>query len=345
MKKIVTIFAILVLASAASVALGYPKICIDPGHGGTDPGAVSYCTEKIHNLGCSLNYRDWMNLDTSDGGGGYAWAVIMTRSTDITLSLSARTTYANNNGANRFNCIHANAGGGTGSEMFCYGSGSSTSFAMRNLMQNELVAHGGLYNRGNKTANFYVLIYTNMPSTLSENGFCDNAGDAACLNSSSWRNNVALGFLHAIQRNYGYTAYTPGATHYTYIVDNAQGGFSCSANWWVGSSSADKYGADYRCRGTEAISDPANWNVSLPSAGSWQVSAWWPQGANRPASIGYIVYYSGGSTSINVNQQADGGKWNVLTTQSMAAGSNNVKLSCWAAAGSTVIADAIRWYK
>jgi N-acetylmuramoyl-L-alanine amidase len=343
-KKLVAIFAILILGGMASLAMAYPKICIDPGHGGTDPGAVGYCTEKVHNLGCSLNYRDWMNLDTSDGGGGYAWSVIMTRSTDITLSLSARTTYANNNAADRFNCIHANAGGGYGSEMFCYTSGSGTSFTMRNQMQAELIAHGGRYNRGNKVANFYVLVYTNMPATLSENAFCDNAGDAACLNSSSWRNNVALGFLHAIQTHYGYSPYTP-SSHVTYIVDNANGGFSASANWWTGSSSADKYGADYRCRSTEAVSDAANWNVSLGSSGTYTVYAWWPQGANRPASIAYIVYYSGGSTSIYVNQQANGGKWNTLTSQSMASGSNNVKLSCWATAGSTVIADAIKWYK
>ncbi|MBN1902035.1 N-acetylmuramoyl-L-alanine amidase, partial [Candidatus Sumerlaeota bacterium] len=282
--------------------------------------------------------------DTSDGGGGYAWSVIMTRSTDIYVSLSGRTTFANNNGASRFNSIHANAGGGHGSEMFCYTYGSSSSFAMRNLMQNELIAHGGLYNRGNKVANFYVTKYTNMPSTLSENGFCDNYSDSTHLNSSSWRNNVALGFLHAIQRHYGYSAYTPGS-HVTKIVDNANAGFSCSANWATSSSSADKYGSNYRWHSTVAASDTANWNVSLPSSGTWTVYAWWPQGSNRHPQTPYLVYYSGGSANIKVNQQVNGGKWNTLTSKSMNSGSNNVKLSCWASTGYVVIADAIKWYK
>jgi hypothetical protein len=285
-----------------------------------------------------------MNLDTSDGGGGYAWAVIMTRSTDITLSLSARTTYANSNAADRFVAIHANAGGGYGSETYSYTYGSSTSHTMRNQLQSELIAHGGRYNRGNKTANFYVLVYTNMPAALTENAFVDNVDDAACLNSSTWRNEVAKGFLHAMQIHYGYAAYTP-SSHVTYIVDNANAGFSASANWWTGSSSTDKYGADYKCRSTEAISDPANWNVSLGSSGTYTVYAWWPAGANRPPSVPYIVYYSGGSTSIYVNQQASGGQWNTLTSQSMASGSNNVKLSCWTTTGYTCIADAIKWYK
>jgi N-acetylmuramoyl-L-alanine amidase len=344
-SKLVAIFAILIMGGLASVAFAYPKICIDPGHGGSDPGAVSYCTEKIHNLECGKNFRDWLNLDTSDGGGGYAWSVIMTRSTDIYVSLSGRCTIANNAGANRFTSIHANAGGGYGSETFCYGSADSTTFAMRNLMQNELIAHGGRYNRGNKTANFYVLIYTNMPATLSENAFVDNSGDAACLNSSSWRNEVAKGFLHAMQRHYGYAAYTPGATHYTYIVDNSNGGFSASSNWWTGSSASDKYGADYRCRSTEAVSDQATWSVNIGSAGTYTVYAWWSAGTNRTANTAYNVYYSGGSTAVYVNQQANGGKWNTLTSKSMATGTNNVKLSCWATTGYVAIADAIKWYK
>ena len=117
-KKYTYIFLVVAFVASATVGMGYPKICIDAGHGGSDPGAVGYTTEKIHNLDCALKYRNWLNLDTSDGGGGYAWSVIMTRSTDVYVSLSGRTSYANNNGADRFVCIHANAGGGYGSETF-----------------------------------------------------------------------------------------------------------------------------------------------------------------------------------------------------------------------------------
>ena len=129
------------------------------------------------------------------------------------------------------------------------------------------------------------------------------------------------------------------------ILDNAQAGFTASANWSTGTSSTDKYGANYRFRSTQAISDAATWAVTLPAAGSYQVYAWWPQGTNRSLTAPYIVYYSGGSQTINVNQQINGGKWNLLTTQSMAAGSNQVRLSCWTTVGKVVMADAVRWYK
>ena len=204
-----TFFAVMIFCVLAAIGLGGPIICVDPGHGGSDPGAVSYCTEKIHNLDCGLRFRNWMNADTSNDAGGYAWSPIMTRSTDIYVSLSGRVNYANGQDAARYVSIHANAGGGYGSETFCYTSGSTNSFKMRNLLQNELLAHGGRYNRGNKVANFYVLKYTYMPAALTENAFVDNYNDAVCLNSASWRNNVALGFLHAMQRHYGYAAFTP----------------------------------------------------------------------------------------------------------------------------------------
>jgi len=129
------------------------------------------------------------------------------------------------------------------------------------------------------------------------------------------------------------------------ILDNAQPGFTASANWQTGTMSPDKYGSDYRFRSTQAISDTATWAVNLPSAGSYQVYAWWPQGTNRSLTAPYIVYYNGGTQTVHVNQQINGGRWNSLTTQSMLAGSNQVKLSCWTTTGSVVIADAIRWYK
>lgn len=347
MKTRMLTLLIIALVGLTSMALGYPKICIDPGHGGSDPGAVGYVTEKAINLDTGLKLRDWLNADTNDSSGGYAWSVIMTRSTDVYVSLDGRVNYANSNGADRFFSIHSNAASDSsahGSETYCYYYGSSYSFDLRNKTQEELVAHGGLYNRGTKTAGYYVLRYTNMPAILTELGFVTNYTDSQSLGSSSWRNEVAKGFLHAIQRHYGYSAYTP-STHVTKIVDNSDSGFSASSNWWTSSYSSERYGADYRCRSTEAVSDPATWTVSLPSSGSWQVYAWWSDGSNRPSSIAYIVYHSGGSSNVYVNQQVNGGQWNYLGTFSMNSGSNQVKLSCWTTSGYVAIADAIKWYK
>jgi hypothetical protein len=126
------------------------------------------------------------------------------------------------------------------------------------------------------------------------------------------------------------------------VVDNNSAGFSASASWIAYSSAADKYGADYKGRSTAAVSDAATWTVNVPTAGNYDVYAWWPAGTNRPTSAPYIVYYNGGNQTVNVNQQTSGGTWNKLGRWNFAAGNNNVKLSCWTTAGFTIIADAVR---
>lgn len=127
------------------------------------------------------------------------------------------------------------------------------------------------------------------------------------------------------------------------IVDNSASGFSASASWATGTSAADKYGSNYRYRSTAALSDPATWSVSLPSSKTYSVYAWWSQGSNRSATAPYVVYHSAGSTTVNKNQQANGGVWNLLGSWSMAGGANQVKLSCWTTTGYIVLADAIKW--
>ncbi|MBA4149926.1 MAG: N-acetylmuramoyl-L-alanine amidase [Verrucomicrobia bacterium] len=127
------------------------------------------------------------------------------------------------------------------------------------------------------------------------------------------------------------------------IVDNNTSGFSASSSWIAATSSSDKYGADYRYRSTQAVSDNATWTGNLPSSKTWNVSAWWPQGANRSTTAAYHVVHSGGTTVVTVNQQANGGKWNSLGSWAMGSGNNQVRLSCWTTTGFIVVADAIRW--
>ena len=127
------------------------------------------------------------------------------------------------------------------------------------------------------------------------------------------------------------------------IVDNSDAGFSVTGTWATGSSSTDKYGADYRYHSTAAVSEPAQWVANLANTGTYAVYAWWPAGANRSTSAPYVVYYNGGNVTVPKNQQSAGGAWNLLGTWAMNAGNNTVKLSCWTGTGFNVMADAIKW--
>ncbi|MBA4149389.1 MAG: hypothetical protein H0X66_14840 [Verrucomicrobia bacterium] len=127
------------------------------------------------------------------------------------------------------------------------------------------------------------------------------------------------------------------------IVDNSQSGFSASSSWITATSATDKYGSNYRYRSTQAISDQAIWTGNLATTKSYTVSAWWSQGSNRSATAPYTVYHSGGSTTVQRNQQINGGSWRSLGSWTINSGSNQVRLSCWTTTGYVVIADAIKW--
>ncbi len=331
----------LVAAIALACSAGWSaKICIDPGHGGSDPGAGGGTQhEETNTLNTSLKFRDWLNADSNDGGGGGSWNVLMTRSSDVTVSLDARTNYANNNGADRFMSIHNNSCGNcgaSGTETYSYIDNGALSNDLRDKVQSRSVQAWGLPNRGSKTANFHVLRETVMPATLAELGFIDSATDRTYLGNSTHQNNMAKYHMYALQNHYGITAYTPGTSLPTYVDDSP----AVSANWATGTSAADKYGSSYRWRSTDAISDAASWTINVGVAGSYKVQAWWPAGTNRSTTSPFILP---NSNVVNVNQQINGGKWNTLGTVSLGTGNRVTQLSCWTGAGFIVVADAVRY--
>jgi len=126
------------------------------------------------------------------------------------------------------------------------------------------------------------------------------------------------------------------------IVDNSNAAFSASANWSTGTSAADKYGSNYRFRSTAAVSDAATWNYTAAQTRNYEVYAMWSQGSNRSTTAPYVVSRTGGTTTVNKNQQANGGSWQSLGVHSITAGANTVKLSCWTTTGFVVMADAVR---
>ncbi len=168
------------------------KLCIDPGHGGSDPGAVGPTGLKEKDV--TLRVATVLKNCLVEYGTA---SVKMTRSTDIYLSLSQRCQIANNWGANRFISVHFNSCSTpsvNGTETYYYTYGSSYSKSLATCLQNRLVQALGLANRGVKTASYYVLKYTNMPAALTESSFISNPYEEARLKNSSytWK----IGYYH-----------------------------------------------------------------------------------------------------------------------------------------------------
>ncbi|GAH68699.1 unnamed protein product, partial [marine sediment metagenome] len=112
MKKVFNIFIIITtilsftlttfLSDSLLANPGY-LVCLDPGHGGKDPGAIGATglMEKVVNL--DIAYKVKSKLQAK----GYS--VVMTRTSDIYLSLDQRVAIANNKKATIFVSIHNNA--------------------------------------------------------------------------------------------------------------------------------------------------------------------------------------------------------------------------------------------
>ncbi|QDV04959.1 N-acetylmuramoyl-L-alanine amidase AmiA [Planctomycetes bacterium Poly30] len=195
------------------------RVMIDPGHGGAAPGAAANgIVEKDINLTVALRLRELLELDTLDTSGGGEWDVRMTRETDVTVSLTERSTMANAWPADRFLSIHHNGftdPAADGTITFSFANGT-TSAALRDVIHQEIVAALGLDDRGTAAANFHVLRETTMPAVLTEAGFLTSPSDAAILMMPASIEAQARAEMYGLQRHYGHAPYLPtdGPTTY-----------------------------------------------------------------------------------------------------------------------------------
>ena len=224
----------LLVLSSPLVAQGTPiRICIDPGHGGSDTGAIGFGFEEADvNLDVALALRDLLEADTAATSGGGNWEVMMTRETDATVSLSARVAQANAWPADRFVSIHSNAfsrSAANGTETYAFAEGT-TAAAMRDLIQDEMLVAWGLTDRGVKTANFFVLLNTTMPASLTELGFMTSPIDIQLLSVPDARQEAARAHLFALQRHFGFQPFDPVVATQTCVGDGSCAQCPCGNN-------------------------------------------------------------------------------------------------------------------
>lgn len=108
MKRTITsaLVALLTLVSAGAQTLSLKRVAIDPGHGGTDPGAVSSdgkSYEKTFTLDIAKRLSEKIKAECPDV------EVVLTRNKDKSVALNDRAAIANKAGADLFISIHINA--------------------------------------------------------------------------------------------------------------------------------------------------------------------------------------------------------------------------------------------
>jgi len=172
------------------------KVCIDPGHGGHDSGAVgNSIRESELVLSIGRRVRDLLKPYLT---------VIMTRDKDHFVSLSERCRMANDAGVDIYISLHANSAENAdahGVETFT--SGSPASEKLAKLMLNAHLTAIPQRNRGVKQASFYVLRHTSMPAVLHEFGFVSNTGEAAILDSADNQEKMARAVADSVLAYFG----------------------------------------------------------------------------------------------------------------------------------------------
>lgn len=170
-------------------------ICIDAGHGGTDPGASGNgVIEKEVTLSTALK--------TGEALKKQGFNVIFTRNADKYVSLGQRCQTANNSAADLFISIHVNAAANeqaSGTEVLCY---EKNSFA--SLLQEYLIKELSTKDRGVKERkDLAVLNGTRMNAALVEIAFLSNKEDAKLLKQELFLEKCAAAITMAVCKYYG----------------------------------------------------------------------------------------------------------------------------------------------
>lgn len=168
-------------------------IAIDPGHGGSEPGAVGATglIEKDVNLAISRLASDLLRQNGA--------RVVLTRSSDVNVGLYERTAVAAQAGADIFVSIHINAStnrsaGGISTYYRLHGDpgvSQADNLLLAQKVQAQLVKILGRRNIGVLQDNFAVLRSASMPAILVESLFISNPEEENLLKQDFYRAQIA----------------------------------------------------------------------------------------------------------------------------------------------------------
>ena len=173
-------------------------VVLDPGHGGPDPGAIGI--DGLQEKGIVLDIGQKVAAILEQQG----IQAVITRPDDRDLDLEPRVQLAERINATVFVSIHANSinlsrQDISGLETYYYQSGLN----LARIIHQSVLEGTGIQDRGVRSARFYVLRKTSMPSVLVEVGFVTGRDDAAKLSDGNYRSQMANAIARGILRYLG----------------------------------------------------------------------------------------------------------------------------------------------
>lgn len=183
------------------------KVAIDPGHGGTDPGAIGVngSKEKDIVLAISLKLGDILVKNGVE--------VVYTRTSDNLTWLNNKDTrlqkrvdIANAAKVDYFVSLHANSIGGSpttsGIETY-YDRNRTDGIPLATNIQKQLIQEFGAKDRGIKSSGLFVVKYTNAPAVLVELEFLSNPEKEKLLIDQAYQQRYAEAIARGIMQTLG----------------------------------------------------------------------------------------------------------------------------------------------
>ena len=189
--------------------IGGKIIVLDPGHGGSDPGAIG--PTGLQEKQVTLPIAEYLKSILEAKGA----KVILTRTTDVDVygphasgvdELQARVNVANGNQADVFISIHINSfsNPNVGGIATYYFDGSDQSKKLASSVQEQIAEHSGFNgDRGIQPGNLYVLRHSLMPSILVELGFISNPKEEGHLKESETQKDFANELAKGLELYFG----------------------------------------------------------------------------------------------------------------------------------------------
>jgi N-acetylmuramoyl-L-alanine amidase len=177
-------------------ALAGKAIVIDPGHGGKDPGALGVSGDRIKekdlNLATSLKLAKLL----SDAGA----IPLLTRDTDVFVSLQERVEFTKRNKPHIFLSVHFNLSekkniSGTETYYFHDNSHFLAQVLHRNLTFNLKRKDGGV-----RKIKFYVVYNNSVPSVLVEPLYLSDSQEEALAANEEWQLYIAKVLFEGIKQ-------------------------------------------------------------------------------------------------------------------------------------------------
>ncbi len=167
------------------------KVVIDPGHGGSDYGAIR---EGINEKDITLDVSERVSSILKSKG----YKVAMTRNDDTYVSLQDRVDFSENEAPEIFVSIHVNSAVATepkGIETHYYHDYSKD---LAKVIHSHLIKDIDTKDRGLVKSKFYVINHTTVPAILVEMGFISNEEERAELISDKRKQKTAKAIAEGI---------------------------------------------------------------------------------------------------------------------------------------------------